>query len=152
MIFSEDVLIRFTLFALGFAGFLVARHIYEEKKAERPLVCPIKFDCNTVVHSDYSLFLGVKVEILGMLYYAFVTLSYLLFLFAPNTLPNVLLGMMVVFSLVGFLFSIYLVFIQIFVIKKMCSWCIVSAFICILIFSLTILSYNFVDIVQLFVI
>jgi uncharacterized membrane protein len=149
--FSDVELVRIAIFFLGFAGFLVARHIFEEKKAERPLVCPIRFDCDTVVHSDYSKFMGVRVEILGMFYYAFIALSYLVFLFKPEFLPNAVVGAMATLSLVAFLFSVYLIAVQIFILKKMCSWCIVSSFICILIFTLTILAYDFTVLVENFV-
>jgi uncharacterized membrane protein len=40
----------------------------------------------------------------------------------------------------AFLFSLYLIGVQIFILKKGCSWCIVSALISALIFILAILS------------
>lgn len=143
MIFPEDVLIRVAICLAAVFGFFVARHIYKEKRAERPLICPIRFDCDTVVHSDYSKFFGIPVEILGMLYYFFVALSYLAFIFLPHSLPNALVGFMALISLIGFVFSAYLIAVQIFILKKFCSWCIVSAFICVCIFSLTVIAYDF---------
>ncbi|MBI5139788.1 vitamin K epoxide reductase family protein [Candidatus Nomurabacteria bacterium] len=143
MTFSEDVLLRVAIFVLGACGFWVAKHIREHKVEQKPLVCPIQFDCNTVVHSDYSKFLGMPVEILGMVYYALVSLSYLFFIFLPNVLPNIVIGGMIVLSLVAFLFSLYLIGVQVFALKKGCSWCFVSAFISISIFVLTLLTYDF---------
>lgn len=143
MIFTYEVLVRIAIFVLGVSGFLVARHIYNHKKNAIPLVCPIKFDCNIVVNSDYSKFFGIPVEILGMVYYAFLSISYLFFIFVPNDLPNFLIGFMIFASISAFLFSLYLIFVQIFLLKKGCSWCFVSAFICILIFTFTVLTYDF---------
>jgi hypothetical protein len=46
---SEDIIARIGIAFLGLCGFLVARHIYKEKRADRPLICPMHFDCNAVV-------------------------------------------------------------------------------------------------------
>ena len=144
LLFGQEVIIQIAISLLGFSGFLVARHIYKHKHSEEnPLVCPVRFDCATVVHSDYSKFMGMPVEFLGMFYYAFISFFYLAFLFMPYAMPNFLVGFMALISLVGFLFSIYLIAVQIFILKKGCSWCFVSAFICILIFSLTLFAYDF---------
>jgi|SRR3989344_5950152 len=143
MTFSEDVLMRLAIFVLGLCGFMVARHIRKHKITGEVLVCPIKFDCNTVVNSDYSRFFGIPLEILGMAYYALISVSYLFFIFLPGLLPNLLTGFMIGLSVTAFLFSVYLIGVQIFILKKGCSWCFVSAFISICIFILTVLTYDF---------
>ncbi len=144
MTFPEDVLIRIAIFVLGVCGFLVARHIFKHKKPNAsPLVCPLKFDCHAVVHSDYSKFFGINVEILGMLYYGFVTIAYLILILLPHSLPTLLVGFLATLSIIAFIFSIYLICIQMFVLKKGCFWCFVSALICILIFLLTVSAYDF---------
>lgn len=154
MQFSDNILLQVAIFMLATCGFFVAKHIRNHKKKNTPLVCPINFDCNTVVHSDYSKFLGMPVEIFGMIYYAIVSLSYLFFLLVPS-LPDAIrfdmVAVLIILSLVAFLFSIYLIGVQIFILKKGCSWCIVSAFICLLIFILTMLNYDFTSIAQHFV-
>lgn len=151
MIFPEDMLVRLALFALGLAGFLVARHVNKHKKSEeQPLVCMVGFDCHAVVHSDYSKFFGIHVEILGMLYYGLVTLFYLAILFIPGILHTALLGAMVLLSSTAFLFSVYLIAVQIFILKKGCSWCFVSAFISTIIFTVTLLFYNWSEVFQVF--
>lgn len=149
MIFSEDILVRVAIFALGAFGFWVAWYISKHKKPEqRPLVCPLKFDCDTVVHSDYSKFLGIHVEKLGMIYYGFLAVSYSILIFMPHSLPNAVVGILSVLSLVAFLFSLYLIGVQTFILRKGCFWCFVSAFICIVIFLLTVSAYDFSHIAQ----
>lgn len=140
------------IFVLGVCGFLVAKHISNHKKKNMPLVCPIGFDCNAVVHSDYSKFLGVPVEFLGMAYYAFITIIYFVFSFIPNAYNSFivlsgpisvyLIAFLILLSLLSFLFSIYLIGVQIFILRKGCSWCIGSSFISAFIFILTVLLYN----------
>ena len=135
----------FLIIALSVSGFFVAKYIRKHKKQNTPLVCPIRFDCHTVVHSDYSKFFGIPVEILGMIYYAFTALFYsgmlvLNYMYElPEPLTFLLLPLVAVFpllSLVAFLFSVYLIGVQIFILKKGCSWCIVSAIISAIIFAL----------------
>jgi len=151
MQFSNDILIRIAIFVLGLCGFMVARHIYKHKNDNKnPLVCPIQFDCHTVVHSDYSKLFGIPVEILGMIYYMTISFAYLFFIFTDNVVPMTLVGFIILLSFLAFLFSVYLIAVQIFILKKGCSWCIVSAFICLLIFILTIFNYDFSFITQIF--
>ena len=145
MIFSGEIFIRIVIFMLGFSGFVVARHVYKHKKPDKsPLVCPMKFDCNAVVHSDFSKLFGVPVEILGMIYYAFLASSYLALIFISQSLPTFFVAVLATLSAIAFLFSAYLIFVQVFILKKGCFWCYISALICILIFILTILNYNFI--------
>lgn len=147
MQFSNELLMRLAILVLGVCGFFIARYIRRHKKQNTPLVCPIKFDCHTVVHSDYARFLGIPVEILGMLYYGFITVSYALFIFKPEIFtfasPDALNIFMISISLAAFLFSAYLIAVQIFILKKGCSWCIVSAFVCLFIFILASFVYHF---------
>lgn len=143
MLFSNHILLRIIIFVLGLCGFMIAKHIRNHKAKNIPLICLIGFDCHTVVHSDYSKFFGIPVEILGMAYYGLVFISYFFFIFLPGLLPNPLTGFMIFLSVTAFLFSIYLIAVQIFILKKGCSWCIISSLISALIFILTALTYNF---------
>ena len=131
------------IFVLGVFGFWVARHIHQHKKAKKPLICPVGFDCNFVVHSDYSEFMHIPLEIFGMMYYASLSIFYLYFIFVPDAVSPTLNSFLLVTSFGAFIFSMYLLIIQIFILKKGCSWCIVSTLISVSIFVLTVLSYDF---------
>ena len=125
--------------ALGASGFCLAAYIHHKKHHRQRMVCPIGSDCDVVIHSQYSKFLGVQVETLGMFYYGLVTLSYFIFTFFPKfaTDTNTLATLIVTSA--AFLFSLYLIFIQAFVLRQWCTWCLISATICVTIF-LTALS------------
>src|SRR3989344_4608754 len=116
---------------LAFIGFLIATYIRHHKKnVKEALICPLKANCDTVIHSDYSRFLGIPLEVLGMIYYGLLALSYgLLIVFPSFGIPLIVSGLMVA-SICAFLFSIYLTIVQAFVIKNWCTWCIISATIC----------------------
>jgi len=120
---------------LAFIGFLIARYIRHHKKnVKEALICPLKANCDTVIHSDYSKFLGIPLEILGMIYYGLLALSYgSLIVFPSFGTPLVVSGLMLA-SVCAFFFSIYLTLVQAFVIKNWCAWCLISAAICATIF------------------
>ena len=140
---TQEILIRFFIALLGLAGFLVSFHIYRKKKMDAPLVCPIKFDCNAVVRSNYAKFMGARVEVLGMLYYLLILFAYAFFVYKPEVLSNSISGFVALSSGVAFVFSVYLICVQSFVIRNWCFWCIVSAFVSAAIFVLTLLTYDF---------
>jgi len=131
-------MIQIIIAILGLCGFWVARHIYKHKEKNVPLVCMVGFDCHTVVHSDYSRFFGIRVEILGMFYYFVVFLFNTILVFDRGFLSQIYSHLFSILSVIGFLFSVYLIAVQIFILKKGCSWCIVSAIISALIFFLTV--------------
>lgn len=136
MIFTNEISARIAVIVLGLCGFWVAKHIRKHKTEGAPLVCPIGFDCHAVVHSDYSKFLGMPVELLGMIYYAFISLASFALFFTPSSFPLSSVNFLTALSLAAFVFSLYLISTQIFIIKKGCSWCIISSIISALIFLL----------------
>ena len=139
MQFGNDILVKIIILILGVCGFMVSKHIRSHKIKNTPLVCPVGFDCHSVVHSHYSRLFGAPVEILGMIYYALISFAYLFFILFPmsNALSVDISILLSILSLLAFLFSLYLISVQIFILKKGCSWCIVSAIISSLIFILT---------------
>ena len=112
------------LFAVG--GFALSAYIFVKKRREQPLVCPLKGNCHAVVSSEYSKFLGVPVERVGMVYYGVVALGYALSLAVPAQAP-VIAYILVPLTTSAALFSLYLTFIQFFSLKQLCTWCLVSA-------------------------
>ncbi len=149
--FLEDFLAKLGIAFLGLIGFFVASHIYKEKRASRPLVCPLRFHCDSVVNSDYSKFFGISVEIFGMIYYFFIFLSYLAIILFGSNISLFFLILLSFISIVAFIFSAYLVSVQAFILKIYCSWCLVSALISTIIFVLTLYTYNFSDLFLVFI-
>ena len=125
--------------ALG--GFLVARHIYNHKSQKKILICPIKASCEPVIHSKYSVFLGLDLAIWGMVYYGLIFLGYTTYLIF-NLNIDILKFALFFFSLCAFLFSLYLTFIQIAKLKKFCSWCLFSALLSVIIFISSFIIYR----------
>ena len=126
---------------LAFGGFLIAIYIRHHKKnIKEALVCPFKANCDTVIHSDYSKFLGMPVEVLGMLYYGLVALSYGAFIIFPKLANDFSIFLIHFASISAFVFSIYLTLVQAFALKNWCTWCLISATISASIFFISV--YN----------
>ena len=121
------------------AGFVLAAYIHHKHKTQQPLVCRIGYDCNKVVTSKYATTFGFKNDMLGMIYYDFVAISYAILLLLPSLrIPLINYGLLAATG-GAFLFSVYLVFIQAFIIKEWCEWCLGSALISTIIFLLAVL-------------
>ncbi len=132
------LIIHAIIIALGLFGFLLASYIHRKKSAKKKLVCPMRSNCETVIHSDYSKILGVPVEVLGMCYYAFIALSYGVY-HITYTSPIFLIVLSGI-SLSAVIFSTYLISLQAFVIKQWCTWCLCSAMTSAIIFGLSSLA------------
>jgi uncharacterized membrane protein len=120
---------------LGALGFAVAYYIWRHKNRGGTLVCPLGSDCEAVVHSRYSSFLGPANELLGMVYYALVGLGYLLAIFFPLVFTHSIFTSGLAVAAAGAAAgSIFLIYVQAYKIREWCTWCLVSSLLAILIF------------------
>ena len=124
-------------------GFGVAFYIFRTKKGGGQLVCPAGSDCNVVITSRYSKFLGVPIEYLGMAYYLIIISAYSVLIFAPHTLSTTMLSVVMALTAGAFLFSLYLLFAQAFLLRQWCIWCLLSAMLSIIIFIASLGSIGF---------
>ena len=123
-----------TIALCGVAGLLISGHIHNKKRRHEPLTCPIGHSCDTVIHSEYSKFMNMPVEILGVAYYGLITATYFAYFMMPS-LPGSLFAIGVLgVSGLAFIFSVYLIAVQMFILRQWCTWCIISATLCTLIF------------------
>jgi uncharacterized membrane protein len=100
-------------------------------------VCPLKGNCSEVVNSNFSKFLGLPVEKLGMIYYLIVAIGFGFRSMWPES-TDVLALILLFISTFAVVFSLYLTFIQIFTLRKICTWCLLSALFTLAIFVLSL--------------
>ena len=127
------------LICFSAVGLLVSAYILYSKKFNKPLYCPIGENCDEVVRSKYGKTFGIDNTIPGMAYYI------LIFIYAFGLLSNrnIFKEVIVYYSIVGIsfgsvLFSLYLSYIQKFVLRKWCYYCIISSIASLLIFIVMI--------------
>jgi uncharacterized membrane protein len=95
-------------------------------KDGRPMICPLGGKCEKVVSSRYGSLLGVRNEILGIIYYLLSIAFFSMSLIASS--PQ-LFYIVLTLSILAALYSSFLLVIQIFFIRDLCSWCILSGII-----------------------
>jgi uncharacterized membrane protein len=109
------VAIALAVLGLGVAGYLTYVH-YEGLHA----VCGLGGDCEKVQTSEWSKLAGIPVAVLGLIGYAVIFVS----LFVPGE-EALIAGALT--ALVGFGFSAYLTYRELFTIDAICPWCVASA-------------------------
>lgn len=101
--------------------------------------CSVLSGCETVTLSEYAEIAGIPVSVLGAGYYAAL---FILALIAWDTGKAVFFFLATRATIIGFLMSFYFIYIQLFVLKAVCVYCMASAFICFALFALAQLSYT----------
>jgi uncharacterized membrane protein len=117
---SERAL-RLTAAILAVCGIGVATYIaIADASAGAPACLAGGHGCETVANSRYSHLAGVNVAVIGIGGY----IALLLAAGAPGDVGR-FAGLLV--ALVGFGFSVYLTYLELFVIDAICQWCVASA-------------------------
>jgi uncharacterized membrane protein len=102
------------LAGVGVAGYLTWVHYVDSS-----LVCIAGGACETVQESEYAELAGVPVALLGLVAYSVVVT--LIVWDAP--VARLLAASL---AFVGFLFGLYLLAVQLFVIDAICGWCLLN--------------------------
>lgn len=134
----QDLVFYIPIIFAAFGGFLLAFYIHHKKSKKEVMACPLDSNCETVIYSPHARFFGIPVEALGMLYYAGIAIGYAAFLVLPRLATPSALLFVFLSSAAALLFSLYLTFLQAFVIKEWCTWCLGSAALTTIIFALSI--------------
>ncbi|MBT3389192.1 MAG: vitamin K epoxide reductase [Chloroflexi bacterium] len=122
--------IQWAVPALSVVGLLVAGYMTYAEVSHAEVVCGPVGDCNTVQQSPYAMLYGVlPVGVLGLIGYAAILSAWALQYYGPQAWRTVASYAVWGFALFGTVFSIYLTFLEPFVIGATCIWCLSSAII-----------------------
>jgi len=128
--------------ALALAGIFLAVYLLLYKLGMiGELTCSVG-SCETVNTSKWATFLGLPVAGWGVAFYAAVFVLSLASTherYADSLQASVVL---LVVLATGLVFSIYLTWLELFVIRVICQWCVVSAILVLCMFILAILDYR----------
>ncbi len=115
------------IWIFSLVGFIVAAYLSYVKLFHAPIYCtPGLGDCATVNASQWSELWGIPIALFGMISYLAILLLVFLGPKIAFLRPYVKLLIFGI-GLFGFLFSFYLTYLEFFVIKMTCQWCILSA-------------------------
>ena len=109
---------------LAIAGILVSIYLYLIKFDVVPLVCGLS-SCDLINQSKYSYIMGIPVSLLGVIFYGIL----LVLLWFKKIMY------IKIVALCGLIFSVYLTYIEAFVLNAFCQWCLFSAWLVLSIFA-----------------
>jgi len=119
-------------------GFGVAGYLAYVETAQVAAVCGPVGDCNTVQQSEYARLFGIlPIGVMGLAGYVAIMIAWLTARYTKGKIMDLANLSMFGMAVFGVLFSIYLTFLEPFVIGATCAWCLTSA---ILITTLMLLS------------
>jgi len=121
------------------AGLFVAGYLSSVELRNVEAVCGPVGDCNTVQQSKYARLFGVlPIGVLGLMGFAAIFVAWVVRRRGKGRLPLYASVAMLGMTAFGILFSIYLTFLEPFVIGATCLWCVSSAVIMTLLYIMAI--------------
>ena len=107
-------------------GFTNAAVISYHQRKQKYLFCPLKSRCETVLSSRWSSLFYFRNETIGLLYY----LSIVGLVLAPYIVPQfsgLILAVLIGSGVISALFSFFLLYVQAYLIREWCFWCLVAS-------------------------
>lgn len=124
---KKIILILLILFGIADATYLTIEHysqLIPPCTVNRLL--PIASDCGKVLRSSYSVMFGVPLAVFGIVQYSSLLIAIILLIVFKKKIFSYWI---ILQSIVGAIFSIYFMFIQIVILKSICLYCTLSALI-----------------------
>lgn len=125
---NRDVMLVRVSIGLSIVGLLISGYLTWAHYAQTSVVCIGSSGCDTVQRSTYATITGIPVALLGILGYLSI-LGFLLLGQARGPLasysPLITFGL----CLIGAAYSLYLTYLELFVILAICQYCVASALI-----------------------
>ena len=113
---------------LALVGLGVALYLAYVETQAVPAVCGPVGDCNAVQRSPYARLFGVlPIGVLGTVGYLVILAAWLWGRLRSDRLAAYMPLILFSMSLFGVLFSVYLTYLEPFVIRAVCVWCLTSA-------------------------
>ena len=125
------------LIVFAVLGAIDAAYLTYMSYRELPLPCTFSFfdGCNEVARSPYSKIFGIPLSLFGVGYYLMViALSLGHLVFRHELLRRLILPL----TSIGFLLSLYFIYIQAFLVGKFCIYCVFSALMSTILFGVSI--------------
>jgi len=125
---AEGVLRRIAAFLAAFGAGVAAYIAIAEADGGAPACLAGSGGCETVAASSHSELAGISVALIGVFGYALLLVTALL---RGDGARMAGFGL----GLVGFGYTVYLTYLELFVIDAICQWCIVSAVLMVALFA-----------------
>jgi uncharacterized membrane protein len=113
---------------ISLIGIGVSAYIWHKKRTVVPFLCPLNSDCTKVLTSRWSSTFGIPNEFLGIVGFLGFATGALLLLFGVEAvwmIPVLLILKLMAWG--ALVFTLFLVYLQLWVIREWCFWCLVTA-------------------------
>ena len=131
---------RMSAALLSLTGFFISAYLYLYKIGRIGTLACGAGGCETVQQSPWSRFAGLEVSLIGLVGYAGLLLVSLAALQPGLSNRRALSTLLVLLAGMGVGFTIYLTYLELFVIHAICRWCVGSSIIIVGIFVAAVLD------------
>jgi uncharacterized membrane protein len=108
-------------------GIFISGYLVTKRFTGGSLACTRWAECDVVNNSVYSQIYGVPVSVLGLAGYLLLLALALAALWTTGCTQRRILLLSLVLAVGGVGFSVYLTYLEIYVIEALCAWCVASA-------------------------
>ncbi len=122
-----------SFFAGSFLGFLDSTYLTIKHYSGASLRCFLIQGCDKVLTSSFSEIMRLPVALFGAVYYLII---FILIIAYIDTAKKIFAEIISRLTVAGFVMSLWFLFIQFFILKAVCTYCLVSAFISVALFIL----------------
>lgn len=133
------IIVSFVIFC--FIGFVDASYLTASHYIGVPPNCSLFSGCEKVTTSIYSKVFNIPISLIGSIYYLFLIILSILYI---DTKDERILPIIIATTGFGFVASVWFVYLQIFVIKAICIYCMISAMTTLILFLLSILMLKYI--------
>jgi uncharacterized membrane protein len=123
---------------IALIGFADASYLTLERVQGEIPPCTVA-GCDVVLTSAYSAIAGIPVSLLGVIFYLAMLVG--LFVYVESRNLRVLKWTLL-FSVLGLLCTLWFLFVQAFLLKAFCQYCLLSAFTSILLFGIAVWVFS----------
>ncbi len=116
--------LNWAFIAVSFSGFMNALYLSIERLRGIPMTCTLLEGCEKVNSSTYATIVNIPVAYIGVAYYLLIFALGLWFLAKED---HRLVFLASLLTIMGALVSAWFVYLQLFVIKAICVYCMISA-------------------------
>jgi uncharacterized membrane protein len=131
--------LMYSFVGVSFLGLLDATYLTVEHFTGEGLGCFIFSGCDIVTSSEWSVIMGIPLALMGAIFYFGMLILSLLYI---DTKKTFLLYLLPLGGLTGFIVSCLLVYLQLFVIEAICTYCMISATTSTVLFILGIILFR----------
>ena len=118
---------RWAIPVLAVIGLGVSLYLASVETSGVEAVCGPVGDCNAVQQSAYASIFGVPIGVLGAIAYIALIVGWIVTQFSKGRAADIAAILIALIAFGGTMFSIYLTFLEPFVIGATCMWCLTSA-------------------------